>query len=132
MNIGTRSATHSSTGAGDLSVHDLADVVDAVHTAMHKWRAIGLQLRVPEDTLEGIQVQHTKPADCLREMLQQWLVHLWTPPTWSSLVQALSSGVVGEMGLAEVIRMRYCHQDGQQAASPAPGAGHVQEEGRNG
>ena len=104
----------------------------SVHSAMHKWRAIGLQLRVPEDTLEGIQVQHTKPADCLREMLQQWLVHLWTPPTWSSLIQALSSGVVGEMGLAEVIRMRCCHQDGQQAAGPAPGAVHVQEEGRNG
>ena len=63
MNIGTGSATHSSTGAGDLSVHDLADV---------------------------------------------------------------------EMRLAEDIRMRCCHQDGQQAAGPAPGAGHVQEEGRNG
>ena len=103
--------------------------MSAVHLVMHKWRAIGQQLRVPEDTLEGIQGQHREPAECLREMLQQWLIHSHTPPTWSGLVQALSSELVREERLAEDIRMWYCCQDGEQTAGSAPGAVCVQEKG---
>ena len=53
-------------------------------------------------------------------MLKEWLSST-SPPTWSGLVQALSTALVGEQRLAEDIRKQYCRQDGEQATSPAPG-----------
>ena len=54
-------------------------------------------------------------------MLQEWLNSVSPPPTWSDLVQALSSATVGQNRLAEDIKQQYCHQDGEQATGPAPG-----------
>ena len=59
--------------------------------------------------------------DCLKEMLIKWLSSTSPPPTWSGLVQSLSSALVGEQRLAEEVREQYCHQDGEQATGPAPG-----------
>ena len=72
-------------------------------------------------TLNAIQRDRGSVADCLREMLTQWLSSVSPPPTWSDLVQALLSAPVEEKRLAEEIREQYCHQDGEQATGPAPG-----------
>ena len=90
-------------------------------TAKHKWYNIGLKLRIPHHTLDDIERKKSETEDRLREMLKQWLSSISPHPTWSGLVQALLSAPVGEKRLAEEIREKYCHQDGEQATGPAPG-----------
>ena len=108
--------------AGHLGPDDLADVLNAIYTVRSKWYHIGLQLKIPFQTLNVIRTEHRdNTTDCLTEMLQKWLTSVSPPPTWSGLVQALSSAPVGEERLAEEIRQQYCHQDGEQATGPAPG-----------
>ena len=106
---------------GHLRPGDLRAVLDAIYTVRHKWYYIGLELKIPYHTLDPIKAQcPNNIEDCLTEMLKQWLSST-SSPTWSDLVQALSSGPVGEKRLAEEIREQYCHQDGEQATGPAPG-----------
>ena len=112
----------SSVGTGHLGPDDLVDVLNAIYTASHKWFPIGVQLGISVQTLSVIRREHHDNAtDCLTEMLQRWLTSISSLPTWSGLVQALSSAPVGEKRLAEEIRERYCHQDGEQATGPAAG-----------
>ena len=106
---------------GHLGPDDLVGVHRAVHTVWHKWYLIGLGLRIPSHALDTIKEQHNTPLNCYTRMLQVWLNTESSPPTWSDLVQALSSPVVGENRLAEEIRMKYCHGDGEQPSGPAPG-----------
>ena len=97
-------------------------MLNAVHTAQHKWYYIGLGLEVSSHTLEAIKAKYSNNIlDCLTEMLRKWLTSISPPPTWSGLVQALSTAPVGKKRLAEEIREQYCHQDGEQATGPAPG-----------
>ena len=106
----------------DLGPDDLCDVLNAIFTGRDKWYHIGLQLKIPFQTLNVIRREHRDNAtDCLTEMLQKWLTSTSPPPTWSGLVQALSSAPVGEKRLAEDIRRQHCLQDGEQATGPAPG-----------
>ena len=105
---------------GQLGPDDLVDVLNAIHTAREKWFQIGLQLKITFQTLSVIRRErHDKATECLTEMLQMWLNSVSPPPTWSGLVQALSSALVAEQRLAKDIRAKYCHQDGEQTT---PGA----------
>ena len=105
---------------GQLGPDDLVDVLNAIHSARGKWFQIGLQLRINFQTLSVIGMEHRdKATDCLTEMLQKWLTSVSPPPTWSGLIQALSSAPVAEQMLAEDIRAQHCHQDGEQTT---PGA----------
>ena len=97
----------------------------AVFPARAKWYDIGVELEVSTAMLDAIQRDRGNAADCLREMLMKWLSSTSPPPTWSSLVQALSSAPVEEKRLAEEIREQYCLQDGEQATGPAPGEGRA-------
>ena len=107
---------------GHLRPDDLCAVLNAIYTVQHKWYYIGLELNIPYHTLDSIKAQcPNNIEDCLTEMLKRWLTSISPPPTWSGLVQALSSAPVGEQRLAEEIRKQYCHQDGEQATGPAPG-----------
>ena len=107
---------------GHLGPDDLCAVLDAIYTVRHKWYYIGLQLKIPYHTMDAIQAHCLNNIeDCLTKMLKRWLTSISPPPTWSGLVQALSSAPVGEERLAEEIRKQYCHQDGEQATGPAPG-----------
>ena len=107
---------------GQLGPDDLCDVLNAIFTVRDKWYYIGLQLKIPFQTLNVIRTEHRdNTSDCLTEMLQKWLTSVSPPPTWDGLMQALSSAPVGQKRLAEEIREQYCHQDGKQATGPEPG-----------
>ena len=116
------SAIYFAIVTGQLGPDDLCDVLSAIYTVRHKWYYIGLKLKIPFQTLNVIRTEHRdNTTDSLTEMLQKWLTSISPPPTWSDLVQALSSAPVGEQRLAEEIREQYCHQDGEQATGPAAG-----------
>ena len=106
---------------GNLDPGDLRAVRTAIFSARAKWYDIGVELEVSPATLDAIQLDRGNAADCFREMLKEWLSSTSPPPTWSGLIQALSSAPVGEERLAEDIRKQYCHQDGEQDISQASG-----------
>jgi len=92
----------------ELNPGDLITVLEKIHTASTKWCNIGLQLRVPKNTLDSLKVQFTDPRECLRELLNEWLKQIDPTPTWKALIDALNSPTVGEGQLAEGLRTQYC------------------------
>ena len=112
-------------GTEFLGPDDLCDVLEAIFTVKHKWYYIGLKLRIPHHTLDDIETNKANTTDCLTEMLKRWLSSTSPPPTWSGIIQALSSVSVGEKRLAEGIKKKYWHQVGEQATGPALGDSRV-------
>ena len=94
--------------AGNLGPNDLRRVRGAIFSVHHKWYNIGLELDIPFTTLDGINANFQMTDKCLTEMLKQWLSRTSPPPSWSGLVEALSSEPVGEKRLAEQIHTQYC------------------------
>jgi len=125
----------SSVGTERLGPSDLRAIRTAIYSVRSKWYDIGVELDIAFHTLDAIKEQcldntaHCldNTADCLTEMLKKWLSSTSSPPTWTSLIEALSSEPVGEKRLAEEIREKYSHQDDEQASSPAPGNGRTEE-----
>ena len=56
--------------------------------------------------------------ECLTEMLKHWLN---CDPSWSDLVQAISSEPVGEKTLARQIQTKYCAQRKTDAGNETTG-----------
>lgn len=111
----------SDIGTEYLSPGDLCDVLEALSEVKHKWYYIGLKLRILHHTLDDIKANEGSTSDCLTGMLKRWLSNTSPPPSWSDLIQALSSTLVGEKGIAEKIRKQYCHQAGEDSTGAAAG-----------
>ena len=95
-----------------LGSSDLRCVRSAIYSVRHKWYDIGLELDIPFQTLNVIKTDCPQnSADCLREMLVEWLSCTSSAPSWSTLVEALSSEPVGEKRLADEIHAKYCTQE---------------------
>ena len=74
-----------------------------------KWYDIGLELNIPFQTLNVIEKDSPNNcANCLRKMLMDWLSSSSPDPSWSGLVEALSSEPVAEKKLARAIQSKYC------------------------
>ena len=92
-----------------LVPEDLREVRSAIYSVRDKWYDIGLELNISFRTLNVIKTDCPQnSADCLREMLVEWLSRTSPAPSWSSLVEALSSEPVGEKRLAKKIHANYC------------------------
>ena len=91
-----------------LSTADIKDVRRATFSAHPKWKDIGIELRVPTYTLEGIAQNYEDVSDRFREMLVAWLKLVNPKPTWEALVGALRQPAVGEEQLAQGVRQKYC------------------------
>ena len=63
---------------------------------------------MPFTALDAIKANQRTTDECLTEMLKQWLTRDSPPPSWSGLVEALSSEPVGEKRLAREICSKYC------------------------
>ena len=85
---------------GKLTTDDLRSVRDLVWDARAKWRVLGIELRLPVDDLDSIKGNYYDIGRQFTEMLALWL-QLDPPPTWSALVGALRSPVVGCEELAK-------------------------------
>ena len=113
---------------GNLGPSDLRAVRTAIYSVRSKWYDIGVELDITFLTLDAIKEQCLdNTAHCLTEMLKKWLSNTSPPPTWTGLIEALSSEPVEEKELAEKIREKYSHQDDEQASSPA-GMGEQRKE----
>lgn len=92
----------------ELSPDDLITVLEELHEACTKWYYIGLTLKVPASTLDGIEVQSNDPKKCLLRVIQHWLKTVDPKPTWQALADALRSRLVEEHQLASSIEEKYC------------------------
>ena len=101
------SGLHSKYPLGLDSQPKLLDLMNEVATKIPgKWRDMGLQLGVDHGVLEGIAT--INPGDthlCYTNVFSRWKNQNSTahPHTWSTIVQALNSPVVGESRLADKI-----------------------------
>ena len=84
----------------------LKELVDDLHDAASKWRAIGVQLELPMSTLKAIDYQNRGNCNqALQDMLNEWVQQL-NNVTWAAVVEALKSKSVGEVALARDIEQR--------------------------
>lgn len=110
-----------STCAENLGPSNLRAVRTALYSVRSKWYDIGVELEISHYTLDAIQKEKSDIKDCLTEMLKIWLSNTSPPPTWSGLIQALSSEPVAESRIAEDIRKQNCHQDEGKTTGSALG-----------
>lgn len=84
---------------GNLSSKDLGKVInyEPAWSLRHKWKYIGLQLDITEDTLNEIeQTKHGITNDCFTEVVSLWLRNS-TTATWNELEKALTApSVIGK------------------------------------
>ena len=113
----------SQPAAQQLSINNLAQIIEELNNVTAKWCKIGVQLGVDDGRLDSIKQQYADPADRMRETLRIWLKDHPSPPTWSKVVKALRCRTVGETVLAESLEHKYhLTQDTNIAAThyPAP------------
>ena len=96
----------SSLQSKTLTVNSLLLELESVSS---KWYELALVLGVSADDLKKIRSQYpnTNPDICMVEALGIWLktnVHA----SWSDVVTAVSSSVVGDKRLAGAIQSKYC------------------------
>ena len=88
---------------GCLEPNDLRKVQHILWEARTQWYNLGLELNIPPDSLDSIQLANQQNPDyCFRAMLTKWLRE-HQRPTWSALAEALRSPSVGLDHLAEKI-----------------------------
>ena len=63
------------------------------------------------EKLDDIKATHPDSADCLREIVKEWLTNS-PAPTWQVLTTALESRTVNEHGLAGRLKKEYCKPEG--------------------
>ena len=86
-------------------------MLEAIFTASLKWYNLGLRLGLQVFVLDAIKIRcNNDPAECLREMLREWLKQGSPPPTWEELVDALTSTAVGEGVLGQKLKAKYCRK----------------------
>ena len=79
-----------------------------------RWHAIGLQLGIPNGTLQMIDNDgRGRVRDCCRMMFDEWL-SVNTNATWRQLINVLCSAAVGK----NVLAMQLC--DWLEAPHPTP------------
>ena len=87
-------------------------VCNELGTVKFKWFKIGVQLDIPQYVLKQFEKDEDDP---LSAAVDYWLKGNVTdsdlPISWKSIVDALKSEYVGERGLAESIRKKYCLQE---------------------
>ena len=75
----------------------------------NKWMDIGIELKIDIDILVKIRQRYNNdPAECLLEMIVEWLKFIDPPPTRDALIMALQARSVDEKKLAKSIIMLAC------------------------
>ena len=73
----------------------LSDVLDRLWCVRHKWHNLGLALQMEVTTIDLIEKLYPFDTDSsFRELMKRWLVS-GHETSWSTLVKALSSPLVG-------------------------------------
>ena len=86
-------------------MNDVAAVIPA------KWRFVGIQLNLPNCTLDEIQAQNAgRPDQCklsFEQVLTRWKSLGTSPYTWETMINVLHSPSVGEVRLANELKVKY-------------------------
>ena len=97
-----------------LDVDDLFTVYAELIEVAHKWKRIGLALRLSLNLLDKIQCEnHGDTENCLRDVLTQWLkkaynTSVFGDPSWKLLVGAVAHRAGGnDCALADKIAKKY-------------------------
>ena len=97
-----------------LDIDDLFTISSELLPVAHKWKKIGLALRLSPDLLERIrQKNHTDVEDYLSDVLTEWLKKAYNAarfgnPSWKLLVEAVAHPAGGnDCALGEKIAKKY-------------------------
>ena len=88
-------------------------VVNELATMSGKWESLGKQFGIPSHYRDDIRTQYPNPADGMKELIKVWLqqnyhAYPWRGLfTWSHVVLALKSPVVGESQLGDHLKQTY-------------------------
>ena len=95
-------------GDGIYSEPEISDLMNEVAAKIPaQWRAIGLQLKLTVDDLDGIDMmRHGCPLDFFSYMLTMWKKKNPSPFKWATIIEVLKSPAVGERSLAEELRKK--------------------------
>ena len=102
-----------------LSIDDLAALLEELDSVCAKWYNIGMKLGVRVGRLDAIRAQYNDSSNCLRETLAAWLRACPTPTTWSKVVEALKSATVNEGALATSLKHKYCSSIPPDTTTPS-------------
>ena len=100
--------------------NSLYTVLNELHHVAPKWKMIGLGLCIPHHRLEALDKGDEDSLKCLQGVISMWLEEAELHPTWEALIDVLASRVVGEMGLAERLRMKFCSVSRYLPETPIP------------
>ena len=79
-----------------------SDVYRAIEEVVGAWMRLGLNLGIPQSTLETIDINFPKVEEKKKELIQTWMTGE-SMPTWSLLAEALHSPSSYHPRLAETI-----------------------------
>ena len=96
-------------------VPQLWELVEELHGVRKRWYRIGLQLKVSDEALDGIDAEcKDSHEDALLRMLKEWRRQGVT--SWTAVVKALRSRSVGESILAKNLEDRYIGTDQRRSS----------------
>ena len=84
-------------------------IVNELASIKHKWYEIGIQLGIPQIKLQ----QFKWDEHPLAAVVDYWLMNATVPISWKSIVIALESAHVGEIGVAKMISSKHCWQESE-------------------
>ena len=80
-----------------------------LHPVHARWYNIGLELEIPNYTLDSFKPMYSDQLELMREMLIYWLDKaVDPPPSWEAVVAALRSPIVDMTHVAEQLELQYC------------------------
>ena len=91
-----------------LTISDLKKVRSKTYEVRSKWYDIGLELGVPEGTLDCIERENHDISSRFLKMYSHWLKTTDPKPTWKALVTALQQPAINAHSLADTLRQKYC------------------------
>ena len=92
---------------------DLRDVLWEINPVAARWQAIGIGFGLEVGILEKIEVEHSRPNECMTAVLKHWLnknynVERFGKPTWRTVVKVVGHSAAGEkVSLASEIAKKY-------------------------
>ena len=94
----------------------LRDLLEELHGVRKRWYRIGLQLKVSDEALDGIDAEcKDSHEDALLRMLKEW--RRQEEASWTAVVKALRSRSVGEHILAKNLEERYIGTDQRRSSA---------------
>ena len=87
-------------------VADLDLLVQELSPAQQKWKDIGRELGVKQDTLGDIHTNYSDLGGCLRVMLMDKLKRGCI--AWNFIITILRTPYIGESNLADQLEAKYC------------------------